>query len=207
MSPPSRGTTASRLAVSGWRSGWAPASAPGLPVGPPTGSAARPLFWRWRRSGSPQPHWYGRSCRKPARAEAPRPAGGVASDDAVSTQGSDCFVIEAEPVGQHFGGVLAEQGRRFDFGRDAVEAHRPGRHRHLPLAMRHRLQDAALPEARLAGQIHRIEDGAGGDADRAQLRPGFVLPALPRPTFDELVDLGLALQTGLEGIVTRIADH
>src|SRR5207237_1267682 len=56
-------------------------------------------------------------------------------------------VVEAKPVGKHFGGMLAEQRCRFDGSRDAVKAHRPGGHRHRALAMRHRLQDAALPEA------------------------------------------------------------
>src|SRR5436305_336056 len=72
-----------------------------------------------------------------------------ASDDAVLTQTRDRGGVEAEPVGQHFRGVLAEQWRGFDFGRDTVEAHRPGGHRHVAFAVRHRLQDAALAEARL----------------------------------------------------------
>ena len=59
---------------------------------------------------------------------------------------------------------------RLDGGRDAVEAYRPGGHCHRALAMRPRLQDATLPEARLVCQLHRVEDVAGGDADRAQLR-------------------------------------
>src|SRR5437763_16553934 len=68
----------------------------------------------------------------------PRSSSGAGtSDDAVLTQAGDRLVIEAEPIGQHFGGMLAEQGGRFDFGGDAVEAHRPGRHRHLAFAMNH----------------------------------------------------------------------
>jgi hypothetical protein len=42
------------------------------------------------------------------------PAAG-ASDDAVLIQARDRGGVEAEPVGKHFFGVLAEQWRRFDF--------------------------------------------------------------------------------------------
>jgi hypothetical protein len=45
----------------------------------------------------------------------------------------------------------------------------------------------ALPETRLVGQLHRVEDGADGDADRAQLRHRLVLRALARPTGDDRV--------------------
>jgi hypothetical protein len=31
--------------------------------------------------------------------------------------------------------------------------------------------------------------------------------ALPRPTGDDLIDLGLALQTGVGGVVARVADQ
>src|SRR5216683_17267 len=121
--------------------------------------------------------------------------------------GGERFGVEAEPVGQHLGGVLAEERRRFDFGRDAVEAHRPGRHRHLALAMGHRLQDAARPEARLVDQIHRVEDGTGRDADPAQLRHRLVLGALHGPAGDHLVDFRLAFQAGVRGVVARVADQ
>ena len=60
--------------------------------------------------------------------------------------------------------------------------------------MRHRLQDATPPEARFVCQLHRFEDGAEGDADRAQLRHRLMLRALARPTGDDLVALGLAPQ-------------
>ena len=73
--------------------------------------------------------------------------------------------------------------------------------------MRHRLQNAALPEARLVGQLHRIEDSTGGDADRAQLRHRLVLRTLPRPAGDDLVHLGLTLQSGVRGFVARVADQ
>src|SRR4051794_16165687 len=42
-----------------------------------------------------------------------------ALDDAVPAQPSDRVVVEAEPVSEHLGGMLAQQRRRFDFGRDA----------------------------------------------------------------------------------------
>src|SRR5437588_6672542 len=115
------------------------------------------------------------------------------SDNTVLTQASDRGIIEAEPVGKHLSGMLTEQWRRFDDSRDTVETHRPGRHHHLALAMRHRLQDAPLAKARLIEQIHRVEHGAGRDADRAQLRHRLVLGALSRPAGHQLVDLDLAL--------------
>jgi hypothetical protein len=49
------------------------------------------------------------------------PAAG-ASDDAVLTEARDRGGVEAEPVGKHFFGVLAEQWRRFDFARNAVRS-------------------------------------------------------------------------------------
>jgi len=73
--------------------------------------------------------------------------------------------------------------------------------------MRHRLQDATLAEARFVGQLHRVEDGPGGDADSAQLRHRFVLCTLPCPTGDDLVDLGLALRASIGCVVTRVSDQ
>ena len=104
-------------------------------------------------------------------------------------------------------GVLAEQRRRFDFGRHAVEAHRPGRHRHLALAVRHLLQDAALVEARFVDQLLRVEHRAGRDADRAELRHRLVLGALPGPGGDDLVNFRLVLQAGVRRVIARIADQ
>src|SRR5438876_1274370 len=106
-----------------------------------------------------------------------RPAAN-ALDDAVLTQARDPGGVETEPVGKHFVGVLTEQWRRLDFARNAVEAHRPGRLRHCAFAVRHRLEDAALPEAGFVNQFLRIEGGARGDADRAQLCHRLVLRAL-----------------------------
>src|SRR5271169_4011653 len=135
------------------------------------------------------------------------PAAASASDDAVLTQARDRGGVEAEPVGKHFFGVLAEQWSRFDFARNAVEAHRPGRHRHFAFAVRHRLEDAALPKAGFVDQFLRIEDGADRDADRAQLCHRLVLRSLAGPGGDDLVDLGLAFYTGIGSLVARIADE
>ena len=130
-----------------------------------------------------------------------------ALDDPVATELANRVGIEAEPVGQHFAGVLPKQRRRLDGCRDTVEANRPGGHRHLAFAVLHRLQNAAFAEARLVGQFHRVEHGTSGDADRAQLRHRLVFRALPRPTGDNLIDLGLAFQPRVGSIVARIADH
>src|SRR5580704_6837001 len=46
-------------------------------------------------------------------------------NDAVAAQGSHGCLIEAEPVVQYLGRMLAQEGRRLDLGRNAVEAHRP----------------------------------------------------------------------------------
>jgi hypothetical protein len=62
--------------------------------------------------------------------------------------------------------------------------------------MRHRLQNAALPKTRLVGQLHRIEHGPRRHTDRADLRHGLVFGALPCPTGNDFVDLGLVLQAG-----------
>src|SRR5438128_10224 len=87
------------------------------------------------------------------------------------------------------------------------QAHRPGRLRHFAFAVRHRLEDAALPKAGFVDQFLRIEDGAGRDADRAQLCHRLVLRALARPGGDDLVDLGLAFYAGIGSLVARIADE
>jgi hypothetical protein len=50
----------------------------------------------------------------------PQPAAN-ASDDAVPTQARDSSGVETEPLGKHFGGVLAEKWRRLNGGRDAIE--------------------------------------------------------------------------------------
>jgi hypothetical protein len=96
------------------------------------------------RMSGPRPPGYAPTINSSGLAASPlwaTPAG------IVLTQARDRGGVEAEPVGKHFFGVLAEQWRRFDFARNAVEAHRPGRHRHFAFAVRHRLEDAALPEA------------------------------------------------------------
>src|SRR5271163_2837264 len=139
-------------------------------------------------------------------ARTPRAAAN-ASDDAVLSQTRHRGGVEAKPVGKYFGGMLAEQWRRFDGGRDTVKAHRPGRHRHRALAMRHRLQDAALPEAGFVDQLLRIEHCTGRYADRAQLCHRLVLRALAGPGGDDLVDLSLAFDAGVGGIVPRVADQ
>src|ERR1700738_2758950 len=77
----------------------------------------------------------------------------------------------------------------------------------LRFAVRHRLEDAALPEAGFVDQFLRIEDGARGDADRAQLCHRLVLRALAGPGRDDLVDLGLAFHAGIGSLVARIADE
>ena len=48
------------------------------------------------------------------------------SDDAVLAQGRDCGSVEAEPIGEHFGGMLSEQRCRLDLGRDAIKYGRRG---------------------------------------------------------------------------------
>jgi hypothetical protein len=83
--------------------------------------------------------------------------------------------VEAEPVGKHFFGVLAEQWRRFDFARKAVEAHRPGRHRHFAFAVRHRLEFAALPKAGFV-----INSCVSRTAPEEAASLDYVLLAVPR---------------------------
>jgi len=80
------------------------------------------------------------SSRKPATAAASRPSQS-ASTSAVCSPSN--------------GADLTSLG-------NAVEAHRPGRHRHFAFAVRHRLEDAALPKAGFVDQFLRIEDGARG---------------------------------------------
>ena len=73
--------------------------------------------------------------------------------------------------------------------------------------MHHRLQDAALAEAGFVDQLLRVEYGTGRDADRAQLRHRLVLRALAGPGGDDLVDLGLAFDAGVGGVVAPVADQ
>src|SRR5689334_21293925 len=101
--------------------------------------------------------------------------------------------------------MLPEQRRRLDLCRYAVEAHWPGGHCHSAFAMCHRLQNTALPKAWLVGQLHRIEDSTGGDTNRAQLRHRLLLRMATRPAGNDLVHLGLMLQSRVRGFVALVA--
>src|SRR5690349_24630692 len=73
--------------------------------------------------------------------------------------------------------------------------------------MFHGLENTALLEARLVYQLHRIEDSAGGDTNSAQSRHRLVLRMLTRPARDDLIHLGLMLQSRLWGFVALVADQ
>ena len=73
--------------------------------------------------------------------------------------------------------------------------------------MLHRLEDSALIEARLVGQFHRIEDSSGRNTGTADQRHRFFFGVLTGPLGDDLVDLGLALDSGGGLVVARIADQ
>src|SRR6267154_3249767 len=116
------------------------------------------------------------------------------SDDALLLQGADFGRAEAEPGAEHFGIVLAEQWRRLDLWRRAVEAHRPGRH--LDLAggrVLDRLHDAARFERRIVHQLERVEYRAGRHPGLADQLHRLFLGVLAGPRRDQLVDLGGAL--------------
>src|SRR5215471_11888443 len=103
--------------------------------------------------------------------------------------------------------MLAEQWRRLDRWRSAVEADRPGWHRHLPIAVVHGLQDAALCKTRLLRQLHRVKDGTRGHAGAADPGHCLLLGVLACPGSDDLVDLGFVLDSRRGSVVARIADQ
>src|SRR5215472_17425386 len=103
--------------------------------------------------------------------------------------------------------MLAEQWRRLDRWRSAVEPDRPGWHRHLAIAMVHGLEDAALGKTRLLRQLHRVEDGARRHARAADLRHRLLFGTLAGPAGDDLIDFGLMLDPGGGRVVARIADQ
>src|SRR6267154_5046211 len=127
------------------------------------------------------------------------------SDDALLLQGADFGRAEAEPGAEHFGIVLAEQGRWLDLWRRAVEAHWPGRH--LDLAggrVLDRLHDAARFERGIVHQFERVEHRAGRHPGFADQLHRLFLGVLAGPRRDQLVDLGGALAAGLAGFVTLV---
>src|SRR6516162_8680903 len=69
------------------------------------------------------------------------------SDDTLFPQPVDIARTHAEPVAKDLRRVLAEERRRFDRRRGAVEAHRERRHAQLAVRVLHGLDNAALGKA------------------------------------------------------------
>jgi len=65
-------------------------------------------------------------------------------------QAHDSSGVEIEPLGKHFGGVLAEQWRRLNGGRDAIEVVRARDD--------HRSGFAVAPQNHVEGRLRRAPD-------------------------------------------------
>ena len=73
--------------------------------------------------------------------------------------------------------------------------------------MFHRLHDATLLEVCVLSQLHRVEDGACGNAGAAEHAHRLAFVVLARPGGDHRIDLGLVLKARRCGVEARIADQ
>src|SRR5690349_11995006 len=89
-------------------------------------------------------------------------------DDAFLTQRLDLSSANPEPVAQDLRAVRPERRRSFQLYRLAVDPHRPCRHLVVAVVVVNGLHDAALLEARLVLQFHRVEHGARRHPDGDQ---------------------------------------
>src|SRR5215469_5120097 len=126
---------------------------PARPQPSPTVSAAASMAGRRYGAATAAYPIYRPPCRRRALSAEP-----AELDDTVAPERFEFAGTEAKPIAERFGGVFAEQRRRFDRRNGAVEPHRPGRHRHFGIAVPHLLQNAAVIERRLIDEIVRIED-------------------------------------------------
>src|SRR5689334_3153178 len=74
-------------------------------------------------------------------------------DHALVFEPADVALTEAEPAPEHLICVLAQERRRRDLRRFAVEAHRKSRHPQIAIRVMLRLDDAAAFKGRLREEI------------------------------------------------------
>src|SRR5579864_5193142 len=126
---------------------------------------------------------------------------------ALAAQAIDVAGAEAEPVAQHLGTVATERRRRLQLHRLAVDPHRPGRHLVVALALVHDLHEAALLEARLVLQFHRVEHRAGRHPDGNEFLHRLALVVLHGPFADDRVEFLLVGDAVVARGEARILDQ
>src|SRR6516225_12060422 len=131
----------------------------------------------------------------------------VPSDHPFFLQCRDIAGTHAEPIAKDLRRVLSEQRSRLELWRLAIKAHRPGRHLERPSGMFGDLQDAALGEARLVHQLHRVEHRPRRYPGRADQAHRLVLVAPLGPIGDYRIELFDALAAGSCRLVSRVADQ
>src|ERR1051326_8839076 len=102
-------------------------------------------------------------------------------NDALVLEPPGVALAEAEPAAEHLICVLAQERRRRDLRRLAVEADRKGRHPQIAIRVMLRLDDAAAFKGRLGEETAGIHDGAGRDAGGAEDLHRLVLCVVLRP--------------------------
>src|ERR1700730_7174026 len=128
-------------------------------------------------------------------------------DDAFLAQRLDLSRADPEPVVQNLGAVRPERRRSFQSCRLAVDAHRPGRHLVVAVVVMDGLHDAALLEARLVLQFHRVEHRARRYPDGDQFLHRLTLVVLAGPFAAYCVRFPFVLDAGVAGGETRVVDQ
>src|SRR6516164_3366639 len=118
------------------------------------------------------------------------------SNNAVAPQALDFTGGDAEPVVQNFRAVLPKRRRSFQPYCLAVDPHRPGRHLVVAVVVMNGLHDAALFEARLVLEFHRVEHRTRRYPDGDELLHRLALVVLARPFADDRVELLFILDAG-----------
>src|SRR5581483_241637 len=129
-------------------------------------------------------------------------------DDLLLYKRVDLALAEPEPAFQHLGRMLPQHGRSLHGRSGPVVADRPGRH-HVAFDGRviHGLQDAALVEGAVLGQLLGVQHRARRDAGGADDAHRLVLVVLDGPRRDDGVDLLLALGAVGGCLVALVADE
>src|SRR5215472_1759787 len=131
-----------------------------------------------------------------------------ASDDPFGAQRIDLAVAEAEPLAEDFGIVLAQQWRRLDARRRAIETDRPCRNRQFAGGrVLDLLHDPTSGERRIVQQFERVEHRTGRHTGRANDLHRLFLGVLAGPGGDDLVDLSGTLAARRPGVVARVANQ
>src|SRR5262245_53565933 len=129
-------------------------------------------------------------------------------DDLVRCQAFDLTPAEPQPALEHLGRMLTQHGRRpYSHGR-AVVPDWPSRHDiTIDLRMVHGLQDAALVERAVLGQLLSIEHGPCRDASGTNDPHCLVLVVLARPRRHDGVDLLFTLGAVGRCLIALVADQ